>query len=89
LRRVPSPLPQAHRSLRRRFHRRRRHQRVILADRQYDERAVRLGYPHRFALTAVDVVRAAVIEKVRELVKFARAHGYATDELVEMIADVI
>ena len=32
--------------------------------------------------------RGAVIQKVRELVEFARAQGYAVDELVEMIEDV-
>jgi GntR family transcriptional regulator len=32
--------------------------------------------------------RGAVIQKVRELVEFARAQGYATDELVKMIEDV-
>ena len=32
--------------------------------------------------------RGAVIQKVRELVEFARGQGYAVDELVEMIEDV-
>ena len=32
--------------------------------------------------------RGAVIQKVRDLVEFARAQGYAVDELVEMIEDV-
>ena len=32
--------------------------------------------------------RGAVIQKVRDLVEFARAQGYAIDELVEMIEDV-
>ena len=32
--------------------------------------------------------RGAVIQKVRELVEFARAQGYAVDELLEMIEDV-
>ena len=32
--------------------------------------------------------RGAVMQKVRELVEFARAQGYAVDELVEMIEDV-
>ena len=32
--------------------------------------------------------RGAVIQKVRELVDFARAQGYAVDELVAMIEDV-
>jgi GntR family transcriptional regulator len=32
--------------------------------------------------------RGAVIQKVRELVEFARGQGYAPDELVEMIQDV-
>ena len=31
--------------------------------------------------------RGAVMQKVRELVEFARAQGYAVDELVEMIED--
>src|SRR6187397_3322360 len=30
----------------------------------------------------------AVLQKVRELVDFARAQGYAVDELIEMIEDV-
>ena len=33
--------------------------------------------------------RGAVIQKVRDLVEFARAQGYAVDELVEMIEDVL
>jgi DNA-binding transcriptional regulator YhcF (GntR family) len=32
--------------------------------------------------------RGAVMQKVRELVEFARGQGYAVDELVEMIDDV-
>ena len=32
--------------------------------------------------------RGAVIQKVRELVEFARGQGYAADELVKMIQDV-
>ena len=32
--------------------------------------------------------RGAVIQKVRELVEFARTQGYAAEELVEMIEDV-
>ena len=36
----------------------RRHQRVVRADGQDDERSVRLRNPHRFALTAVDIIRA-------------------------------
>ena len=32
--------------------------------------------------------RGAVMQKVRELVEFARAQGYAVDELVAMIEDV-
>ena len=32
--------------------------------------------------------RGAVMQKVRELVEFARTQGYAVDELVEMIEDV-
>jgi DNA-binding transcriptional regulator YhcF (GntR family) len=32
--------------------------------------------------------RGAVMQKVRELVEFARGQGYAVDELVEMIEDV-
>ena len=32
--------------------------------------------------------RGAVIQKVRELVEFARTQGYAADELVAMIEDV-
>ena len=32
--------------------------------------------------------RGAVMQKVRELLEFARAQGYAVDELVEMIEDV-
>jgi DNA-binding transcriptional regulator YhcF (GntR family) len=32
--------------------------------------------------------RGAVMQKVRELVEFARAQGYAVDELLEMIEDV-
>jgi hypothetical protein len=32
--------------------------------------------------------RGAVMQKVRELVEFARGQGYAGDELVEMIEDV-
>jgi hypothetical protein len=32
--------------------------------------------------------RGAVMQKVRELVEFARGQGYAVDELVEMIENV-
>ena len=32
--------------------------------------------------------RGAVMQKVRDLVEFARGQGYAVDELVEMIEDV-
>jgi hypothetical protein len=32
--------------------------------------------------------RGAVMQKVRELVEFARGQAYAGDELVEMIEDV-
>jgi hypothetical protein len=32
--------------------------------------------------------RGAVMQKVRELVEFARGQGYAVDELVEMIEGV-
>ena len=32
--------------------------------------------------------RGAVMQKVRELVEFARTQGYAAEELVEMIEDV-
>jgi GntR family transcriptional regulator len=32
--------------------------------------------------------RGAVMQRVRELVEFARGQGYAVDELVEMIEDV-
>ena len=32
--------------------------------------------------------RGAVMQKVRELVEFARGQGYAADELVQMINDV-
>jgi len=32
--------------------------------------------------------RGVVMQKVRELVEFARGQGYAVDELVEMIEDV-
>jgi hypothetical protein len=32
--------------------------------------------------------RGAVMQKVRELVEFARGQGYAGDELVEMIEDL-
>ena len=32
--------------------------------------------------------RGAVMQRVRELVEFARGQGYAVDELVEMIEDI-
>ena len=32
--------------------------------------------------------RGAVIQQARELVQFARRHGYRTDELIEIIQDV-
>ena len=42
----------------------------------------------RGATVAGTPERGAVIQKVRELVEFARAQGYAADELVKMIGDV-
>jgi GntR family transcriptional regulator len=32
--------------------------------------------------------RGAVVQRARELVEFARRHGYRTDELIEIIQDV-
>ena len=32
--------------------------------------------------------RGAVVERAKELVRFARKHGYRTDELVQIIEDV-
>lgn len=32
--------------------------------------------------------RGAVVQRARELVEFARRHGYRTDELVEIIQDI-
>lgn len=42
----------------------------------------------RGATVAGTPERGAVMEKVRELVEFARGQGYAADELVKMIGDV-
>jgi GntR family transcriptional regulator len=42
----------------------------------------------RGATVAGTPERGAVMQKVRELVEFARAQGYAADELVKMIGDV-
>ena len=42
----------------------------------------------RGATVAGTPERGAVMQKVRELVQFARGHGYAVEELVEMIEEV-
>src|SRR5262249_35775376 len=42
----------------------------------------------RGATVAGTPERGAVMEKVRELVEFARGQGYAIDEIIEMIEDV-
>ena len=42
----------------------------------------------RGATVAGTPERGAVLQKVRELVEFARGQGYAADELIQMINDV-
>jgi GntR family transcriptional regulator len=44
--------------------------------------------PRRGITVAGTPERGAVMQKVRELVEFARGQGYAVDELVQMIEDV-
>jgi hypothetical protein len=37
---------------------------------------------------STDLYEHAVVQRAKELVDFARQHGYRTDELIEIIEDV-
>ncbi len=55
----------------------------------YDPKCRETRYHPAFALVGLrSTERGAVVQSAKELVEFARHHGYRLDELVEIIEDV-